>query len=79
MAVPSYTTPVGLIDDHTGAEAPAFVLADGGYQGTSALIPHRRRAGLTTLAGWKERDNTGRTVDGRARAGEGSRSREVRG
>jgi hypothetical protein len=34
------------------------VLADGGYQGTGTLIPHRRKAGQTKLAGWKERDNT---------------------
>jgi len=40
------------------AAADATVLADGGYQGTGVLIPHRRRAGQTQLTGWKERDNT---------------------
>jgi hypothetical protein len=39
------------------AAAGATVLADGGYQGTGVLIPHRRRAGQTDLPGWKERDN----------------------
>jgi hypothetical protein len=36
----------------------ATVLADGGYQGTGVLIPHRRRAGQNQLTAWKERDNT---------------------
>ena len=40
------------------AAAGATVLADGGYQGTGLLIPHRRRAGQAELTGWKERDNT---------------------
>lgn len=40
------------------AAASATVLADGGYQGTGVLIPHRRQAGQTQLTGWKERDNT---------------------
>ncbi|MDQ0753914.1 hypothetical protein QF034_008145 [Streptomyces africanus] len=31
----------------------ATVLADGGYQGTGALIPHRRKAGQDWLEGWK--------------------------
>jgi hypothetical protein len=35
------------------AAAGATVLADGGYQGTGVLIPHRRRAGQTDLPGWK--------------------------
>jgi Transposase DDE domain/Helix-turn-helix of DDE superfamily endonuclease len=39
------------------AAAGATVLADGGYQGTGLLMPHRRRAGQTDLPGWKERDN----------------------
>lgn len=34
------------------------VLADGGYHNTGVLIPHRRKAGQTELAGWTERDNT---------------------
>jgi hypothetical protein len=38
--------------------AGAIVLADGGYQGTGELIPHRRRPGQIDLPGWKERDNS---------------------
>ena len=37
------------------AAGGATVLADGGYQGTGLLIPHRRRAGQTDLPPWKER------------------------
>lgn len=40
------------------AAAGATVLADGGYQGSGVLIPHRPRAGQTQLTDWKERDNT---------------------
>ena len=40
------------------AASGATVLADGGYQGTGLLIPHRRRAGQHQLTGWKDRDNT---------------------
>jgi hypothetical protein len=39
------------------AASGATVLADGGYQGTGLLMPHRRRPGQTDLPGWKERDN----------------------
>nr|WP_307060291.1 transposase [Streptomyces achromogenes] len=35
----------------------ATVIADGGYQGTGLLIPHRRQAGQTRLPEWKERHN----------------------
>jgi hypothetical protein len=35
----------------------ATVLADGGYQGTGALIPHRRKAGQDRLEGWKAGHN----------------------
>lgn len=35
----------------------ATVLADGGYQGTGALIPHRRKAGQDRLDGWKDDRN----------------------
>lgn len=34
------------------------MLADGGYQGTGLLIPHRRKVGQTGLSTWKDRDNT---------------------
>lgn len=34
------------------------VLADGGYQVTGLLMPHRCRAGQRVLPAWKERDNT---------------------
>lgn len=40
------------------AVARAAVLADGGYQGTGLLIPHRRKPGQPELPRWKERDNT---------------------
>lgn len=40
------------------AASGATVLADGGYQGTGLLMPHRRRAGQTELPAWKERHNT---------------------
>ncbi len=40
------------------AAAGATVLADGGYQGTGLLIPHRRKVGQTGLPAWKNRDNT---------------------
>ena len=36
----------------------ATVLADGGYQGTGLLIPHRRKAGQARLPAWKEDHNT---------------------
>ncbi|CAL9472425.1 IS5 family transposase IS112 [Streptomyces sp. enrichment culture] len=39
------------------ASGRATVLADGGYQGTGALIPHRRRAGQERLPRWKEQHN----------------------
>jgi hypothetical protein len=39
------------------AASRATVLADGGYQGTGLLIPHRRRAGQIDLPDWKERHN----------------------
>lgn len=35
----------------------ATVLADGGYQGTGALIPHRRKAYQDRLEGWKDDHN----------------------
>jgi hypothetical protein len=40
------------------AAGRATVLADGGYQGTGLLMPHRRRAGQPDLPAWKERHNT---------------------
>ena len=40
------------------AAAGATVLADGGYQGTGLLMPHRRKAGQRELPAWKERHNT---------------------
>jgi hypothetical protein len=33
------------------------VIADGGYQGTGLLIPHRRKAGQDRLPQWKEEHN----------------------
>jgi DDE family transposase len=36
----------------------ATVLADGGYQGSGLLMPHRRKAGQHRLPDWKEADNT---------------------
>ncbi|MCP9986947.1 transposase [Streptomyces sudanensis] len=39
------------------ASGRATVLADGGYQGTGALIRHRRRAGQDRLPQWKEQHN----------------------
>jgi len=36
----------------------ATVLADGGYQGTGLLMPHRRKAGQDRLPAWKEANNT---------------------
>ncbi|MBB1253475.1 transposase [Streptomyces sp. OF3] len=44
----------------SGAEAAcgeAMVVADGGYQCTGAIIPHRRRAGQEHLPDWKEEHN----------------------
>ncbi len=44
----------------SGAEAAcgrALVVADGGYQGTSAIIPHRRSRGQDQLPDWKEEHN----------------------
>ncbi|MBG6136534.1 transposase [Longispora fulva] len=35
----------------------AIVIADGGYQGTGLLIPHRRRAGQVDLDPWREEHN----------------------
>ncbi|MET9418344.1 transposase [Streptomyces klenkii] len=35
----------------------ATVIADGGYQGTGLLIPHRRKAGQERLPQWKEEHN----------------------
>ncbi|MEV6527298.1 transposase [Longispora sp. NPDC051575] len=35
----------------------ATVVADGGYQGTNCVMPHRRRAGQDRLEGWKEDHN----------------------
>lgn len=32
-------------------------LADGGYQGTGLVIPHRRAAGQAELPAWKEEHN----------------------
>ena len=40
------------------AAGHATVLADGGYQGTGLLIPHRRKAGQVRLPAWKEDHNT---------------------
>jgi len=36
----------------------ATVISDGGYQGTTCLMPHRRRAGQQHLEAWKEDHNT---------------------
>jgi hypothetical protein len=36
----------------------ATVLADGGYQGTGLLMPHRRKAGQDRLSAWQEANNT---------------------
>lgn len=36
----------------------ATVIADGGYQGTGVLMPHRRKAGQDRLPEWKEQHNT---------------------
>ena len=36
----------------------ATVLADGGYQGTGLLMPHRRKPGQDHLPDWKEANNT---------------------
>lgn len=41
--------------DH--ATRTATVIADGGYRGTRAVIPHRRRAKDEPLMGWKEMHN----------------------
>lgn len=41
--------------DH--ATRTATVIADGGYQGTRAVIPHRRRAKDEPLVDWKEAHN----------------------
>ncbi|MGK5643141.1 transposase, partial [Streptomyces sp. URMC 126] len=35
----------------------ATVIADGGYQGTGVLMPHRRRPGQERLPDWKEQHN----------------------
>lgn len=49
--------------DRACRSAPA--IADGGYQGTGLLIPHRRRRGQTYLSPRQEAENT---VHRRARA-----------
>ena len=36
----------------------ATVLADGGYQGTGLVMPHRRKAGQHRLPDWQEGNNT---------------------
>lgn len=36
----------------------ATVMADGGYQGTGLLMPHRRKAGQQRLPDWQEDNNT---------------------
>lgn len=44
----------------SGAQAAcgqALVVADGGYRGTSAIIPHRRDPGQHALPAWKEEHN----------------------
>jgi hypothetical protein len=44
----------------SGAKAAvghAVTIADGGYQGTGLLIPHRRERGKAELAAWKEAHN----------------------
>ncbi|MFF4174246.1 transposase [Streptomyces sp. NPDC001744] len=42
------------------------VIADGGYQGTGLVIPHRRECGQSELPAWKEEHNTSHR-QGRAR------------
>ncbi|MCF2534079.1 transposase [Yinghuangia soli] len=39
------------------AAGEATVIADGGYQGTGCLIPHRRRPGEPEVAGWRAEHN----------------------
>lgn len=39
------------------AAGHSTVIADGGYQSTGCIIPHRRRAGQEQLIAWKERHN----------------------
>ncbi|MGW6788510.1 transposase [Streptomyces chartreusis] len=40
------------------AVGKAVVIADGGYRGTSLVIPHRRERGQAELPAWKEQHNT---------------------
>jgi hypothetical protein len=40
------------------AAGKATVIADGGYQGTGLLIPHRRKAGQTDLPAWQQQHNS---------------------
>ncbi|WP_329364548.1 transposase [Streptomyces sp. NBC_00669] len=47
--------------EESGAKAAvgrATAIADGGYQGTGLIIPHRRKASQTELPAWKEEHNT---------------------
>ena len=39
------------------AAGRAYVIGDGGNQGTGLLIPHRRRPGQAELPAWKEESN----------------------
>lgn len=40
------------------AVGKAVVISDGGYRGTSLVIPHRRERGQAELPAWKEQHNT---------------------
>ena len=45
----------------SGAEVAvgkAVVISDGGYRGTSLVIPHRRERGQAELPAWNEQHNT---------------------
>jgi hypothetical protein len=46
--------------EESGAKAAVgntTAIADGGYQGTGLVIPHRRKRGQTELPNWKEEHN----------------------
>lgn len=47
--------------EESGAKAAVgrtTAIADGGYQGTGLIIPHRRKPGQSELPAWKEEHNT---------------------
>jgi hypothetical protein len=43
--------------DAKAAVGNTTAIADGGYQGTGLVIPHRRKRGQTELPNWKEEHN----------------------